>query len=174
MNYAIHRDESDKYKGYHRATTRFAREGWLSALAWAKGSGALVRDVLAEALAEGYDSIEGYVAALKQSSATYFAERNSARDAWRRAALTTPDSAANSLAAPDLHQKAKALHDVLGRLHYGRMPTEVADAFQALGNALATPTVGAGAPCGCQPGTCESKKNVVCRMAQELHEGGHQ
>ncbi len=34
MNYAIHRDETDKYKDYHRATTRFAREGWLSALAW--------------------------------------------------------------------------------------------------------------------------------------------
>ncbi len=34
MNYAINRDETDKYKDYHRATTRFAREGWLSALAW--------------------------------------------------------------------------------------------------------------------------------------------
>ena len=37
-----------------------------------------------EAIAEGYESVAEYVAALKQSSATYFAERNSARDAYRR------------------------------------------------------------------------------------------
>lgn len=34
----IDRDETEKYKNYHRATTRFARDGWLSALAWVKNS----------------------------------------------------------------------------------------------------------------------------------------
>jgi len=29
-------------------------------------------------------------------------------------------------------------------------------------------------PCGCLIGTCESKPDRVCRMLQELQEGGHQ
>jgi hypothetical protein len=41
----IHRDESDKYKNYHRATTRFARDGWLSALAWVKNTDSVARSL---------------------------------------------------------------------------------------------------------------------------------
>lgn len=41
-------------------------------------------DLSAEARSEGFDNVAEYVASLKQSKATYFAERNSARDAYHR------------------------------------------------------------------------------------------
>ena len=40
-DYECHRDKTAKYKEYHRATTRFSREGWLAAMAWAKNTGLL-------------------------------------------------------------------------------------------------------------------------------------
>ena len=41
-------------------------------------------ELLQEAQAEGFDSVAEYVANLKTSATTYFAERNSVRDAYRR------------------------------------------------------------------------------------------
>lgn len=61
MGYNTHRDGTEKYLLYHRASTRFAREGWLSALTWVKNTVTRSSDGEREAFeAEQIRHVQGY------------------------------------------------------------------------------------------------------------------